>query len=81
LLRDPSITAASMQTTPAQRDDPAWTYFQLGVQWSGNATKSLNWYDSVIQYMEKAVAFDPDYADRVAPYLNKAYAAKKKHRS
>jgi hypothetical protein len=78
LLNDPTTSWAASKGTPAERDNPAWYYFQMGVAWSNRAQKSANWYDSVIQYLEKAVTFDPTYEAQARSYLSKAYVARKK---
>ncbi len=79
LLHDPAVKAVP-KGTPAERDNPAQVYFQMGVDWSDATHQRVpNWYDSVIRSMEQALVYDPAYQERAQPYLRKAYAARRKH--
>jgi hypothetical protein len=76
LFADPH-TKTTPKGTPEDRDNPAWHYFQSGVQWSQPSHRHANWYDSVISAMEKAIVYDPSLHDKAQRYLEPAYRAKK----
>jgi hypothetical protein len=79
LFTDPTVKRAASRGTPEERDNPAWHLYQAGVLWSDRSHQRVpNWYDSVINYMEDAVAFDPGYEARARKYLKQAYRAKEK---